>query len=401
MSRDIVARRDHLIMQLHRSHPVGIRDLCRDEEWLSRRRLTGRGGNLPDLRRGVRGEDGIAAAGRRAGRFRGPGRHEQHGVDRQVAAAQGRVDHVDRDDVVAHLKEGTGGGQVDQFPLALVVGDAAGGVVPHLAAGDVPPRHLLPVDPDDAAVVHVQLHAQCRHSAGIRHAELVAKINGGVVVPHVIELRLVVVVAVADAGAAGFPVTIFAETKGAPGIAPGRRRGAFFVPPLVVVVVDEDRLLPGCFALSLSSGREPPASAEVVVEGGMDQLDRAAVLAAHRPRELVAVLHRIGYGTLPVSQHEPLPVVGQAPAVAAKRPDGEHRLQPRGILGHDHVPARLQHSSLREGELDPFRKAPAREIHRHCPAVVNLDELLRGGLVGRLVMNLVDHHRAVGQGGNG
>ena len=130
---------------------------------------------------------------------------------------------------------------------------------------------------------------------------------------------MVVVVAVADAGAAGFPVAVFAVAELSPRGAPGRRRGAFFVAPLVIVVVDKNCLFPRYSILSCSSGRESPTSAEVVVEGGVDQFNRAAVFASHRPRKFAAVFHLINHSVLPVPQNQPLPIVSQAAAVRAKR----------------------------------------------------------------------------------
>ena len=124
--REIFPRHHHLVMQLNRRHSVGIRNLRGDSKRLFRRRLTGGGCNLPDLRRGICGKDGVALAGSRAGRRRGRRRNEQHRVDRQVAAAQRRVDDMDGNDVVALFQEGAGVGQIDQLPLPLVVGDAAG-----------------------------------------------------------------------------------------------------------------------------------------------------------------------------------------------------------------------------------------------------------------------------------
>ena len=126
IGRKIFARRHHLVIQLNRRHPVGIRYLCGDLKRLFCKRLPRGSGNLPDLRRGIRGKDGVAFAGSRAGCRGGRGRDNQHCVDGKVAAAQRRVDHVNGNDVVALFEEGTGVGQVDEFPLPFVVGNAAG-----------------------------------------------------------------------------------------------------------------------------------------------------------------------------------------------------------------------------------------------------------------------------------
>ena len=263
----------------------------------------------------------------------------------------------------------------------------------HRAVGDVSADHFLAIDPDDAAVIHIEFQPQRRNRAGIRHAKFVAQVNGGVIVPHVVKARLVVVVSVTDAGAAGFPFLVFTVVHLPPcGGAPGRRRVALFVTPHPVVVVDEDDLFPGGSARCGANGRDPPAPAEVVVEGGVDQFNRAAVPSPHRPGKLSAKLHLIDRSILPIPQDQPLPVIGQTSAVRAKRRDRKHRLQRRGIPGQHQVPARLQHGSFRKRVVDAPGEAPAGQVHRRRVAVVNFNKLLRGRLVGRLVINLVDHH---------
>ena len=113
-------------MQLNRRHPGRIRSLCGDLKRLSCGGLPRSGGYLPNLRGGIRDKDGVAFAGRRGGCRRGRRWDQQHRVDGEVAAAQRRVDYVNGDDVVAHFQKGTRVGKVDEFPLVLVVGDAAG-----------------------------------------------------------------------------------------------------------------------------------------------------------------------------------------------------------------------------------------------------------------------------------
>ena len=65
----------------------------------------------------------------------------------------------------------------------------------------MPPGHFPAVDPDNAAVIHIELQLQCWNCIGIRHDKLMTQVHCGIIVSHVGEECLVVVVAVADAGA--------------------------------------------------------------------------------------------------------------------------------------------------------------------------------------------------------
>ena len=62
------------------------------------------------------------------------------------------------------------------------------------------------------------------------------------------------------------------------------------------------------------------------------------------------------------------------------------------MLGQDQMLSRLQHGSFRKRVVDAPGEAPAGQVHRRRVTVVNFNKLLRGCLVGRLVINLVNHH---------
>ena len=168
----------------------------------------------------------------------------------------------------------------------------------------MPPGHFPAVDPDNAAVIHIELQLQCWNCIGIRHDKLMTQVHCGIIVSHVGEECLVVVVAVADAGASGFPFVVFTVAHLPPcGSAPGRRRGALFITPFPIVMVDEDNLFPRCFAQRGDICRGSPTPTKAVVQGGMDQLDRPAVSNLNRPWKLPAVFHLIDNLILPVPQN--------------------------------------------------------------------------------------------------
>ena len=82
---DVVARIDELIVQRNAADAVGISDLRGDQNRCAGDRLLGMMLDLSNLRRIVRGEDGVSRAGSRAVRSRARNR-AQTNVEETIAA---------------------------------------------------------------------------------------------------------------------------------------------------------------------------------------------------------------------------------------------------------------------------------------------------------------------------
>ena len=110
---------------------------------------------------------------------------------------------LDGKDVGAALQDTDEGGQVDGLRCTgLVVGGRGVLVLArrHAAAGN-----FRTVDERHEPVVVVHGEAKPPDRRGVPHSEVPAHVEGEVVVPHVAQHRIVIAVAVADAGGTGEP----------------------------------------------------------------------------------------------------------------------------------------------------------------------------------------------------
>ena len=242
----------------------------------------------------------------------------------------------------------------------------------------------------------MRLQNQLRELRRVGDVELLAEEDRRVAAVHVREQRADERLAVADGQRAGQPRRII--ERGLPPIRDGvgGRVGALHIFPRGRGR-EQRRVLHRRPARA--AARHAPASGEIVVQRGMDQLNGLAAayderVADRGPRKAERVIHLVLNLVGRVAQRDFFPTARQAgAAVGVERPEraahAELRLEKRRVLRHDHVAARRD---IGGGErvVNSVREKPSAQIHCARPGVMQLDELRRLRFHVRVVMDLVD-----------
>ena len=208
-----------------------------------------------------------------------------------------------------------------------------------------------------------------------------------VAVLHVVEDRVVVVIPEADARLPVLPRVVLDEVESPP--VRRRLRGSPPESPPLALARQQERAL---LRQIVDHARRTPASAQVVVEGRVDELHRRTVTRGRdRPRKRQAVVELILDLAVRSSQHDALSRVRQP---ASPRPvgtlDAECLTDRLRILRHDEEPPRCERRAWREGVVDTVGKEPPREVDLLVAAIDELEELLLRSPIDRFVVNLVE-----------
>ena len=135
-------------------------------------------------------------------------------------------------------------------------------------------------------------------------------------------------------------------------------------------------------------------AAERVVECGVQQFDRVAVLAAHdRPGEAGLERDLVHDFAGEVAEREPFALARKLPAIRPERGHAEFLWHKRRGLRHDEIAIRRDHRVGGKCEVNSVGEAPSGQAHGIGAGVVQFHELGRLGLAVGMVVNLVDHHR--------
>ena len=260
-----------------------------------------------------------------------------------------------------------------------------------LALFHIVAQHLGAVDPDDSPVIDVLVeHQGVGDAVRIVDGEGVAHVDRGVGSPHIGKLRVVVAISESDGGLRLQPGFVQGEVVFTPALRRiGGLRGTRPVAPVLALSPEEiDTLGKG----ALDEPRGSPASGEVVVAAGVEQLHGAALaLCGQRPGKAGLVVDLVDPGACRIAQGQCLSAVVKASLPrAAGALEGQVVSQDSRILGdYEIVPGR-QEGAVGKGKDDSIGEIPTGEIHRRFGCVVQLDEFFGGRLVFRFVVDFVD-----------
>ena len=260
-----------------------------------------------------------------------------------------------------------------------------------LALFHIVAQHLGSVDPDDSSVIDVLVENQgVGDAVRIVDGEGVAHVDRGVGLPHIGELRVVVAISESDGGLRLQPGLVQGEVVFTPALRRiGGLRGARPVAPVLALSPEEiDTLGKG----ALDEPRGSPASGQVVVAAGVEQLHGAALaLRGQRPGKAGLVVHLVDPGACRIAQGQRLAAVVKPPLPrAAGVLEGQVVSQDSRILGDHEIAPGRQEGAVGKGKGDSIGEIPAGEINRRFGCVVQLDEFFGGGLVFRFVVDFVD-----------
>ncbi len=251
------------------------------------------------------------------------------------------------------------------------------------------PRHLRSIDANDRAVVDIDAQLQrVRNAADDR--EVLAQIDGGVIVAHVAERRADSDRAVADRRSARLPgdrVRCRIEA-GKPPIG-GRVLGD----PFAVAPDRVGRDQAGCSRRLGGESRRSPVACQVVVERGIDQLERAAEVAGGRPGKAKLVGDGVDERVGSVAQLDRFAVVGKfvADFPLAEGSEAKLGVEVGQILSNDEIATRGECRSIGERIVDSLVDPPARQIDIRAARVVEFDELDSFSAIVGIVVKFVDH----------
>ena len=131
----------------------------------------------------------------------------------------------------------------------------------------------------------------------------------------------------------------------------------------------------------------------------MDQLDRVAGRGADDgPREPQPIAHTVNELAGGVAQLDPLAVVVELAQPRAKRRAAELGLELRRVVRDDDEAAAADFAAVGKREHDRVPDLPTAEVDRLGGGVVQLDELSQLSFDVGIVVDFIDHHRALGQG---
>ncbi len=187
---------------------------------------------------------------------------------------------------------------------------------------------------------------------------------------------------------AGLPGLVLREVQAPPCL---HRRGRFAGSRPVVPAIGSPRNQRGQCA-------RPPRTAEVVVEGRMDQLNaRTAAARCGGPGKPGAVTHFIHHRSGRVPDLDAIATVLQHTDPGAQRRESVFGPKLGGILRDHPKPARGNAFARRKHVLDAVLDPPAGQVHLGGTCIVQFNELLLPGGIRGIILDFVDHH--LGQGG--